>query len=168
MTRNIIVTALIAVIITGFVIASRFLTGTVVPPVDGYLDGSKIRFIHTEASDPEVAELLSGMMGSPVIVVPSLAEAPQEMLAKVYVFTNGIPGGGPLEFQPDVFDSPPGDRGYSPLRELHLATWAAEREARELKSAAEVAEAVDNGDLTLESPGVVINMPLIKWPGGNR
>ncbi len=36
------------------------------------------------------------MMGSPVLVVPSLAKAPEEMLARVYVFTNGLTGDGPL------------------------------------------------------------------------
>lgn len=168
MTRNIIVTVLVAVIVTGFVIATRFYTGTVVPPVDGYLEGSRIRFLHTEASDPKVAELLTGMMGSPVLVVPSLAKAPEEMLGKVYVFTNGVAGGGPFKFQSDVFDSPPGSAGYTPLRALHLLAWKDEGAARELKSAAEVEEAVRRGELAVERPGVVINMPLVTWPDGTR
>jgi hypothetical protein len=168
MTRNIIVTALVAVIVTGFVIAGRFYTGTVVPPVDGYLEGSRIRFLHTEASDPKVADLLTRMKGSPVLVVPSLAKAPEDMLAKVYVFTNGIAGGGPFRFQRDVFDNPPGSAGYTPLRALHLLAWKDERAARELKSAAEVEEAVRREELRVERPGVVINMPLVTWPGGNR
>ena len=33
-----------------------------------------------------------GMMQSSVLVVPSFAEAPKEVLAQVYVITNGIKG----------------------------------------------------------------------------
>jgi hypothetical protein len=133
-----------------------------------YAEGQEIRFIHTEVSDPEIGKLLTEMMDSPVLVVPALAQAPEAMLAKVYVFTNGVEGMGPLGFQPDVFDNPPGMEGYSPLRSIILITWADESKARELKSAAEVAEAESAGEVTVEQPGVVVNMPFITWPGGER
>lgn len=59
--------------------------------------------------------MLTGMMGgSPVIHTPSPAQANEDMLAPVYVFTNGIrPDGprGPFGFQPDVFTSMPGEPG---------------------------------------------------------
>lgn len=168
MKRNLLVTALIAVIIAGFVLGARYLFGTVVPPVDGFTEGERIRFIHTEASEPGVAALLTKMKGSPVIVVPELARTPKEALADVYVFKNGVKGNGPLEFQPDVFDNPPGTKGYSPLRRLNLLTWKNEAAARELRSAAEVRKAIAAGELTVERPGVVVNMPLLTWPGGNR
>lgn len=168
MKRNLIVTALVAVIIAGFVLAARFWTGSVVPPVDGYMEGQRILFIHTEASDPKVAQLLTRMKGSPVLVVPSLARAPTEMLAELYVFKNGIKGGGPLEFQPDVFDSPPGTEGYRPLRRLNLVSWKNPPAVRELKSAAEVKKALAAGEITIEQPGVVINMPMLTWPDGHR
>jgi len=166
--RNLIVTALTAVIIAGFVLGARYLFGTVVPPVDGFAEGERIRFIHTEASDPQVAELLTKMKGSPVIVVPELARVPKETLANVYVFKNGVKGSGPFEFQPDVFDNPPGTKEYSPLRALNLLAWKNEGAARELRSAAEVKKAIDAGDLVVEQPGVVVNMPLLTWPGGYR
>jgi hypothetical protein len=133
-----------------------------------YAEGEEIRFIHTEVSDPDIAKILTDMMSSPVLVVPSLAQAPEEMLAKVYVFTNGVKGMGPLGFQPDVFDNPPGAEGYSPLRTIVLVTWADEGKARELKSVAEVTAAESAGEVTLEQPGVVVNMPFITWPGGER
>jgi len=166
--RNIVITALVAVLVGGFVIAARFYTGTVVPPVDAYLDGQRILFIHTEASDPGVADLLTKMKGSPVVVVPSLATVPKEMLAHAYVFKNGVVGEGPFKFQPDVFDNAPGARGYSPLRELNLVSWKDERKARELKHADEVKEAAASGEITIDKPGVVVNMPLLTWPGGRR
>ncbi len=108
------------------------------------------------------------MMGSPVVVVPELAEILEEALSKVYVFANVVRGDGPLGFQPDVFDSVPGDEGYSPLRRLYLVTWKDENGARELKTLGGVREAERNGEVTIEKQDVVINEPFLKWPGGRR
>lgn len=192
LTRNLILTALVAVLMAGFVLLYTLLApaqaqmggdanemggadkmgmeveGPVVPPVKGYAEGEQILFLHTEASDPEIAQTLTEMMGSPVLVVPSLAEAPDSMLANVYVFTNGPEGMGPLGFQPDVFDSPAGTGDYSPLRAVNLVTWEDPASARELTSAAEVLEAEEQGELTTGQPGVVVNMPMVTWPGGQR
>jgi len=115
--------------------------------------------------------MLGAMMGSPVVVVPALADAPETARATVYVFANGVqPDGprGPMGFQPDVFDSAPGDAGYSPLRGLAIVTWADADRAEVLRSAEEVEAAVSDGRLTVERPGVVVNMPLLSWPGGER
>lgn len=138
------------------------------PAGKAYAEGKEIYFIHTEASDSEVAEKLTSMMKSPVILVPSLADVPDESLANVYVFTNGIAGSGPFGFQPDVFDNPPGTDGYTPLRRLNVVAWVDETKARELISAAEVLDAETAGELTIERPGVVINMPFVVWDGGQR
>lgn len=182
MVRNLIVTALVAVIMAGFVLAYVALQplqaqppmggsvsqGPMAPPVKGFAEGEEILFIHTEASDSQVADMLAKMMGSPVPLVPSLARAPEEMLADVYVFTNGIKGEGPFGFQPDVFDRPPGDPAYSPLRAVNLASWKDEQSAQLLKSEAEVIDAQARGELVLVRPGVVVNMPFLTWPGGQR
>jgi len=103
-----------------------------------------------------------------VLYVPALAQAPDSALANVYVFSNGIKGKGPLGFQSDVFDNPPGSSGYSPLRRLNVITWANESQASELKSAADVLAAEKSGALTIALPGVVINMPFVVWDGGKR
>lgn len=194
MTRNLIVTGLVATIMAGFILAYVSLTGVraqidmggmpsvgedagmgamvadapIVPPVKGYAEGEEIRFIHTEASDPQVAQMLTDMMASPVLVVSSLGEAPGAMLASVYVFTNGIRGEGPFGFQPDVFDHPPGSDGYSPLRAVHLVSWRNEGAARELRSVGQVGDAEAAGQLTIQRPGAVVNMPFLTWPGGHR
>jgi hypothetical protein len=139
-----------------------------VPAVKGYAEGEAIAFIHTEVSDPEVSKLLTDMMGSTVPVVPSLAEVPESLLANVYVFKNGVKGTGPMGFQPDVFDFPPDSEKYTPLRDLKLVTWKDGGSARELKSVEEVKEAEKNGELTIERPGVVVNIPFLTWPGGQR
>lgn len=142
-----------------------------IPPVHGLYAGEEIFFVHTESSDQEVADMLTGMMESPVLVVPALADVPESALGNVYVFTNGVqPDGprGPFGFQPDVFDSAPGDEGYSPLRALNLVTWHDENAAELLRSTDEVQAAVDDGRLTVDQPGVVVNMPFLTWPGGER
>ena len=68
----------------------------------------------------------------------------------------------------DVFDNPPGSNGYSPLRRLNVITWAEGISAREVKSVTEVMEAEASGELAIEQPGVVINMPFVVWDGGQR
>lgn len=145
--------------------------GPVVPSVFGYAEGEDILFMHTEASDRGIADTLTSMMRSPVLVVAELAQVPEAALAAVYVFTNGIqPRGsrGPLEYQPDVFDAPPGTPGYSPLRAVRLVTWARPDAARLLKSVAEIERAEAAGEVTVERPGVVVNMPFLTWPGGGE
>jgi hypothetical protein len=138
------------------------------PAGKAYAEGNEIYFVHTEASDAGVAEKLTNMMQSPVVFVPSLANVPDESLANVYVFTNGIEGKGPFGFQSDVFDNPPGTEGYTPLRRLNMITWAEGSSVRELKSVADVLEAESKGELAIEQPGVVINMPFVVWEGGKR
>lgn len=142
-----------------------------VPPVAGYAEGERIYFIHTEVSDPKIGNIMTEMMNSPVPVVPALAAAPKEMLANVYVFTNGVqPDGprGPLDYQPDIFDRPVGSENYSPLREILLTTWKDGAEPRVLTSVAEVQAAIEAGDVTIERSGVIASMPLLTWPGGQR
>jgi len=113
-----------------------------VPAVVGYSQGQKILFIHTETSDAKIAKILTNMMGgSPVLVVPALAKAPKEMVARVYVFTNGMMADGPtgpLGGQADIFEHPPGSPAYSPLRVISLVTWKNEMSAKTLKSVAEL------------------------------
>jgi hypothetical protein len=140
--------------------------GIVLPAGVAYAEGQEIRFMHTEVSDPDVAKLLSDMMSSPVLYVPSLAQA--AVTVPVYVFKNGGAGMGPLGFQADVFGDLPGTDSYTPLRKIVFATWTDAGKARELKSVSEILEAQKNGEVTLEQSNVVVNMPFVIWPGGKR
>jgi hypothetical protein len=133
-----------------------------------YAEGKEIYFVHTEASDANVAQLLTDMMSSPVLLVESLADVPESTLAEVYVFDNGLEGKGPLGFQPDVFDNPPGTDGYSPLRRLNVVTWTAPSQAQLLKSEEEIMAALAADQVSIVQPGVVINMPFAVWDGGKR
>lgn len=138
------------------------------PAGKAWADGKEIYFVHTETSDADVAQLLTDMMTSPVLHVPSLADVPAESLADVYVFDNGLEGMGPFGFQADVFDNPPGTAGYSPLRRVNVVTWADPSKARMLTSVAEITSAKDAGEVTIAQPGVVVNMPFVVWDGGQR
>ncbi len=139
------------------------------PPVPAYYDGQQIFFVHPAVSDAEIAATLTDMMGgSPVHTEPRLADVPDEATADVYVFANGIDGAGPLGHQLDVFPSAPGDFDHRSLREIVLVTWTDESHARELTSADEVKAAEEAGAVEFEHSGVVVNAPVLTWPGGQR
>lgn len=53
------------------------------PLVTGFYNGGEVLFIHTEASDPDVAKMLTAMMGPQVLLVPELAQV-----------ARAAPGGG--------------------------------------------------------------------------
>lgn len=138
------------------------------PPVKGLYKGKDVLFIHTEASDKQVAGMLTRMMGPKVLVVPSLAKISEALLANVYVFTNGVKGDGPFGFQVDVFDSVPGEPRYTPLRAITLVTWKDGARSKLLQSVEEIQATVRTGDVSLKRPRIVVNMPMIAWPGGQR
>ncbi len=139
------------------------------PPVRGIFDSQTVFFVHSEVSDPYAAGLLTGMMGgSPVLLVPELALVPDPALAAVYVFTNGVRGEGPLGYQPDVFDSAPPDPSYRPLRRVHLVTWSPDASPVVLSSVQEIVDAERFGALAISRSDIVVNMPFLTWPGGQR
>lgn len=142
--------------------------GNPTPPVRGFFAGHEVLFVHTEASDQAVAERLTRMMGPKVLVVPSLGQIPDRLLAGVYVFSNGARGEGPMGFQPDVFDSAPPDPRYTPLRRIHLVAWRAGVAPRVLRSVEEIRGAEATGEVSVTRPGIVVNMPMLTWPGGRR
>ncbi|MBC8171642.1 MAG: hypothetical protein H7X77_08210 [Anaerolineae bacterium] len=153
---------------TEMTMATGYSVDDLAPLAMAYYDGEIIYFIHPEASDEAVTEVLTAMMGPEVFTVSGLAEIPVELLGNVYVFTNGIAGMGPLGFQPDVFDSVPGEETYTPLRAVHLITWETGSEPRELLSTADIQAAADAGELVIETPGVVVNMPVLVWGENTR
>jgi hypothetical protein len=157
-----------ALVVTGCTPNAGQVPTAALPAGKAWAEGKEIFFVHTEASDADVAGKLTNMMKSPVLLVPSLAKVTADSLAQVYVFTNGVAGKGPFGFQSDVFPNPPGTTGYSPLRNINAVTWADPAKARELKSEAEVMAAKNAGEIKIEQPGVVVNMPFVVWDGGKR
>lgn len=145
---------------------------TAIPSVIGYFAGEEVRFTHTEVSDLRIARHLTSKIGSPAIYVPALADVPESALADVYIFANGVAPVetplGPLGYQGDIFDSVPGDAGYSPLRKVLRVSWVEGAKARLLRSTEEVESALAAGEIVVERPGIVVNMPFVSWPGGGR
>jgi hypothetical protein len=138
------------------------------PLVRGFYRGGEVFFIHTEASDSDVAGMLTMMMGPSVVHVPELADVPGSAVASVYVFKNGVAGQGPFGFQPDIFDSVPGDPDYSPLRSVNLVTWNEGASPVEMHSVEEIEAASQRGQVRVERPRIVVNMPILIWPGNQR
>lgn len=141
------------------------------PMVDGYYNGEKVFFVHTEVSDKEMAEMMSMMVNFPTLHVSNLKNIPQSEMSKVYVFTNGIRGtgpygGGPFMFQIDVFDSIPNQMGYSQFRIPYLVTWNENSTPKILTSVKEIIEAESNGELTIQKTDNVVNAPMIVWNSG--
>jgi hypothetical protein len=85
---------------------------------------------------------------------PGLHGAPRRAGAtgRTNVFMNGIPGPGPMEHQPSVFDSDPGDPQWSPYWDHFAYEWRKGRKPRVLRTERQVHAARDAGEL-MEHPG---------------
>jgi hypothetical protein len=136
-----------------------------IPLTQGYVKGSEVFYISTEASDKGLADHLTEISGFRVSYTPTLQKTPSDALAQIYAFENGIKGSGPLGFQPNVADSQPGDINYSPLWAVNIVKWNDGIAPRELKSQTEILTAQTKNDLTVTSSGFVVNCPFVKWNG---
>ena len=139
-----------------------------IPMIDGYYNGERIFFVHTEVSDKPMAEMMTMMINFPTLYTSELKNIPEDDMSKVYVFTNGIAGsgpygGGPFMYQIDVFDSIPDQGGYSQFRVPHLVSWNDDSTPRILTSVDEILEAESNGELTIQKTDNVINAPMVVW-----
>jgi hypothetical protein len=73
----------------------------------------------------------------------------------IWAFTNGADG------QANVIDTVPGQKNYTPLWGVRLVTWKNGVTPRVLKSAAAVKKAMAAGQVTMSTPGVVVNCPVL-------
>jgi len=118
------------------------------------VDGEDVYFIRTDASDQDYAER------EQVVFVPRLRVLAEEgMAAAAFVFDQDA-----AVDQPVVLSTEPGRDDYTPAFEVNRVTWNGE--PRLLRSAAEVKEAVDAGDVAVEATGIVINAPAVVWSSG--
>jgi len=139
-----------------------------IPMIDGYYNGEKVYFIHTEISDKDIADMMTTMVNFPTLYVPDLDNISPDDLGKVYIFTNGITGsgpygGGPFFFQIDIFDSVPGMDEYNQFRVPQLVTWNEDSNPILLTSIEDLFEAEANGELSIKSTDFVVNAPIIVW-----
>jgi hypothetical protein len=140
----------------------------IMPIIDGYYKGNIVYFVHTEISDSVMADMMSKMINFPTLYVPELKNISEDQMARVYVFTNGVPGsepygGGPFMFQIDVFDSIPGQADYSQFRIPYLVIWNDDAKPKILTSESAILKAESNGELIIEKSTLVVNAPMITW-----
>ena len=140
----------------------------IIPMIDGYHNRNMVYFVHTEVSDFAMANMMSKMINFPTLHVPELKNIPENKMAKVYVFTNGVSGsepygGGPFMYQIDVFDSIPGQAEYSQFRIPYLVTWNDDSKPRILTLESAILKAESADELTIEKSTLVVNVPIITW-----
>jgi hypothetical protein len=141
------------------------LSNVSIPESTGFIDGKVAYFIATDASTQEVASSVSNTTGFKVNYAPTLANTSESARQQGFVFLNGFSGdeGGPLGSQLSVASAVPGDPDYSPLFDINYVQWNTNNtsDIRILKSADEIFEAQENGELTIAKSNVVINSPAI-------
>jgi hypothetical protein len=77
------------------------------------------------------------------------------LVAPIWAFTNGA------SEQHNVIDVVPGDKGYTPLWQVNMVTWADGATPRVLKSAAAIRMAATEGELTVERTAMIVNCPVV-------
>ena len=133
-----------------------------IPVSKGYVDGNVSYFISTDASEKNVVSSVSNSTKFEVNYAPSLANISESSRQQGYVFINGIKGEGTSGFQLPVASATHGDDGYSPLFEINYVKWNDESNARVLKTADQVLEAQNKGELTITKSNIVINSPSVQ------
>lgn len=119
------------------------------------------RYIATDTSAVPMAPMM-GVVGS----APTKLLLDAKATAPIYVFGNGLPGPGPMGFQPSIFNAKAGDVLWSPFWSHITLMWKDPAQATVLKSEAEVLDAVTSGKLELfngtpdtHPDGFVVNCP---------
>ncbi len=115
----------------------------------GYYDNHAVLFLATDSSDKNDA--MSHHINYSASLAKSLSSADD-----IYLVTNGkYAGRGP------VFDSEPGESGYTPLWQEVRVTWKDPSKAVALGQDTQITDLAKKGMLTLTKTGIVLNCPII-------
>jgi hypothetical protein len=122
----------------------------------GWVDGEELTFIRTDASDEDFAS------NEGLVFVPLMANALDEpdSHAELYLFENGHDDQLPV-----MSVSPADGENFSPAFRVHYIRNAGALE-EPLTSEQEILDAVDAGDVEHEETDIIVNYPVITWPGG--
>ena len=120
----------------------------------GFYDGDDAWFIRTDASDQDFA------IANGLVYVPLLANAleAEGSYSEIFLFSAGT------NDQRPVLSTIPANDDFSPAFRVNNVSFTGESEL--LMSVEDVMTAVDAGTATVEETGVVVNYPLVLWPGG--
>jgi hypothetical protein len=143
-----------------------------IPLRKGYVNGSDVFYITTDASDKKIADQITNQTGFKVNFASLLSKAPDDAVAQFYVFKNGIKSkntnnSGTFGFQPNIANAHPGDANYSPLWKINTVEWKSGVSPRELKSEKEIVESKMKGEITIIPTEIYVNCPFIQWEGGS-
>lgn len=120
----------------------------------GWFDGGDAWFIRTDASDQAFAE------AEKLVYVPLLRNAldAEGSYATLYRFSDGA------EEQRPVLSTVPTEENFTSALQVVDVAFSGDPEL--LDSAAAIEEAAAAGTVTLEPTGIIVNYPLVVWPGG--
>jgi hypothetical protein len=133
----------------------------------GFFNGSPVYYIITDTNDKKSANVISEKQKWKVGNAPTLSNLPKGSLGKVYFFHNGITGNGTDGFQNDVFSNTPTQKDqYIPLRTIIDVTWNIGKVPEILGSEKKILDANMTGKVRLTKTNIIMDMPQIRWPGG--
>ena len=149
-----------------FLLLAKTNVAATIPMHRGIHDGGSVFYIMTDSSDQEFAKKISESQGWRVEHAPPIVNAPQDVLQKIFVFTNGVRGDGLYGYQDEVFSSTPEEPQYNALNSITEVTWKRGQNEIVFESAPDVLEAHERGRVEFNETGIVVNVPQIVWPGG--
>ena len=119
---------------------------------EAFANGEPAWFVRTDASDATFAE------AEQLVFVPLLAAATSVDggIGDIYLFDEGASDQRP------VISWTPNDAGFTPLFRVHRVRASDEV----LDSVDAIRTAADGGSIEVEDTEVIVNYPLVKWPGG--
>ena len=119
---------------------------------EAFANGEPAWFVRTDASDAAFAE------AEQLVFVPLLAAAGSVDggIGDIYLFDEGASDQRP------VISWTPNDAGFTPLFRVHRVRASDEV----LDSVDAIRTAADGGSIEVEDTEVIVNYPLVKWPGG--
>ncbi len=120
----------------------------------GYFDGGDVWFIRTDASDAAYAQE-QGLVHVPLL---SNALSIEGSYAHLYLFRDGADGQRP------VISTIPTQDDFTPAFQVHNVSFTGQPQL--LDSVAAIQEAEAAGAVRVEATGIVVNFPLVQWPGG--
>ncbi len=119
---------------------------------EAVVEGDPAYFIRTDASDQDHATQ------EQLVYVPKIAGLAAAGLTGAAWIVRGADA-------PVVLSSLPGRKDYTPAWNLHEVAWKGS--PGELTSADDVRQAAEAGDLDVTDLAVVLNGPVVAWPGGS-
>lgn len=120
-----------------------------------YVRGQRAYFVRTDSSDLEFAKR-EGLVFVPLLAA-ALA-APERWLGELYLFDDRLEG------QLPILSTVPGDADFTSLYRVHRVRSIAAPAL--LDSAQRLRAAAQEGRVRVEPTNVVVNYPVVKWPGG--